>query len=174
MTGLFNTSGHETERQTEVAASRLFEGLAIVNQMLSRVELNDVKVANVERQKAIESLIAVASEFEALASRANDTPLFWSRPATTFPSELPQLSELRDQLHRYGISLLLRNRDLFQVAAREIRLLVDVVQHVSFVGRHADWYAVRDVVDQVNRLTTLGVAFSRIASLHGSDPQLQS
>jgi hypothetical protein len=89
MTGLFNTSGHETERQTEVAASRLFEGLGVVNQMLSKVELSDVKEANVERQKAIELLQTVAPEFEALASSANDTPLFWSRPSTTFRRSCP-------------------------------------------------------------------------------------
>ena len=171
MTGLFNTIGHETEHQTEIAASRLFEGLALVNQMLSKVELGDVTAANIDRQNAATLLVSVAPQFEALANSANDRPLSWSMAEMdTFP---PELSELRDQLQRYGVSLLLRNRDLFQVAAREIRLLVDVLQHVSFVGRHVDWYAVRDVIDQINRLTTLGVAFSRIASLHGSDPQLQ-
>jgi hypothetical protein len=171
MTGLFNTTGHETEGQSEIAASRLFEGLASVNQMLSKVELKDVMAANIERQRAIGLLLNVAPEFEALADSANDIPLFWSMP--DMPASTPALSELRDQLHRYGISFLVRNRDLFQIAAREIRLLVDVLQHVTFAGRHADWYAIRDVVDQLNRLTTLGVAFSRIASLHGSDPQLQ-
>jgi hypothetical protein len=175
MTGLFNTMGHETENQTEIAASNLFEGLALVYQMLSKIELKDVKAAHIERQKAAVLLTAAASEFEALAGLANDRPLFWPMPngPTLPPPESFGLSELRDQLHRYGISLLLRNRDLFQVAAREIRLLVDVIQHVAFTGRHADWYVVRDVVDQLNRLTTIGVAFSRIASLHGKDPQLQ-
>jgi hypothetical protein len=175
MTGVFNTAGHETEGQAEIAASHLFEGLALVYQMLAKVELKDVAAANIERQKAIVLLATAAPEFEALAAVANDRPLFWAMPATaTPPPALSPLSELRDKLHRYGVSLLLRNRDLFQVAAREIRLLIDVVQHATFSGRHADWYAVRDVVDQMNRLTTLGVAFSRIASLHGSDPQLQN
>jgi hypothetical protein len=173
MTGVFNTSGHETEGQAEIAASHLFEGLALVNQMLSRVELNDLNAVNVERQKAVALLATAAPEFEELANRANDLPLFWAMPETAISPQFNQLSELRELLHRYGISLLLRNRDLFQVAAREIRSLADVVQHALFVGRHADWYAVRDVVDQMNRLTTLGVAFSRIASLYGSDPQLQ-
>jgi hypothetical protein len=175
MTGLFNTSGHETEGQAEIAASHLFEGLALVNQMLAKVELKDVAAANIERQKAMLLLSTAAPEFETLAGLANDRPLFWAMPDTATPQPEPSpVSELREQLHRYGVSLFLRNRDLFQVAAREIRLLIDVVQHASFGGLHADWYAVRDVVDQMNRLTTLGVAFSRIASLHGRDPQLQS
>src|SRR4051794_25852391 len=71
MTGLFNTSGHETEGQTEVAASHLFEGLASVNNMLSKVELGDVTAAHIERHKAVESLGAVARTFQELASSAN-------------------------------------------------------------------------------------------------------
>lgn len=172
MTGLFNTIGHETESQTKTAASHLFEALASVNQMLAKVELGDIPAADVERQHATNQLSQVASTFEELSTNGSDIPLFLSGADSAIsPAEL---SELQGQLRRYSVSLALRNRDLFGIAAREIRLLVDVLQHVTFVGRHADWYAMRDVVDQVNRLTTLGVTFSRIASLEGNDPQLRS
>jgi hypothetical protein len=87
-------------------------------------------------QNAIELLVAVVPEFEALATNAKDRLLFWSMPDTA--GSLPAVSELREQLNRYGISLLLHNRDLSQIAAREIRLLVDALQCVSFTRPHAD------------------------------------
>jgi hypothetical protein len=171
MTGLFNTTGHETESETEFAASRLFEGLATVNTMLSRVEIGDVGAADLERQRAVGLLESVAPEFQRLADLANDRPLRLSAPDSADLSI--ETSEIRDDLRGYGISSLLRNRDLFRVAAREIRVLVEVVRHATFTGRHADWYPVRDVVYQMNRLTGIGVVFSRIASLNGRDPMLE-
>jgi hypothetical protein len=42
------------------------------------------------------------------------------------------------------VLVMLRNRDLFRFATREIRLVVDLLQNLSFSG-HADWHVVRDV-----------------------------
>ena len=170
MTGLFNTIGHETEGQTGFAAATVFDALSTVNSMLSKVELKDIGSANMERQKAVALLSTAATQFDALAADANDQPLFVSIPTTSV--SVAELNELKEQLGRRDISIAMRNRDLFQIAGRELRALMSVIEQAFFLGRHSDWYSMRDVIRQMNRLTGLGVVLSRIASLHGNDPQL--
>lgn len=171
MVGLFNTVGHETESETNAAATRLFNALAVVHDMLAGVESGDVTSADDHRERAINEFLQVAPAYESMASFANENQIFVLIEGKTSSAEL---SELHGLLVRYGISASLRNRDLFGIAAKEVRGVVEVLGRVSFAGRHADWYAVREVVEQVNRLTTLGVAFSRLASLTGNDPQLRN
>ena len=96
MTGVFNTSGHETESQAEIAASHLFEGLALVNQMLSKVELKDVKLADVERQKAIALLASRAPEFENLQARRTTARCFGQCRVPLYPLESPTVVRIAE------------------------------------------------------------------------------
>lgn len=171
MTGLFNTVGHETEPETRKAASNLFDALAAVHRTLAAVERGEAAEANGQLGEITGALRAVAERYEMLAGRGNLRPLFLPHPPTR-PEPAGEVAALQDALRGYGISTSLRNRDLFGVAAREVRALADVLEHVRFTGRHGDWYPIRDVVYQVSRLTTLGVVFSRIAALEGRDPHL--
>ena len=173
MTGLFNTIGHETAGATSEAASHVFEGLAGAHRALARAERNDRGAAEADQRAAAGVLILAAAEFEALAERANDRPIATrSDAAANSPLDPMLLAELHGVLSDHGISAGLRNRDLFQIPAREARSLADALTHANFVGRHADWYVFRDVLAQVNRLTSLGVALSRLAAFDGSDPDL--
>jgi hypothetical protein len=88
--------------------------------------------ANIERQRAVGLLLAVAANSRRPQTARTAGHCFGQFPDMT--ASPPALSELRDQLHLYSLSFLLRNRDLFQIAAREIRLLVDVLQHVLSRG----------------------------------------
>lgn len=171
MTGLFNTVGHETEPETREAASNLFDALGGVHRVLADVERGHVDEANGPLGEISKALRAVAQRYEILEGRGNPRPLFLPRPGSP-PEPAGEVAALQDALRAHGISTSLRNRDLFGVAAKEVRSLADVLDHVHFTGRHGDWYPVRDVVFQVNRLTTLGVVFSRIAALEGRDPHL--
>lgn len=170
MVGIFNSVGHETEIDTRPAASALFGALATVYEALSLVEVGDAEEANAQVGAASARLREVVPRFDELLVAGTDAPLLAATDPATSPGEL---SELQERLHSYGYSVSLRNRDLFGIAAREVRLLADTLEHVAFRGRHADWYGVRDVIHQVNRLTDLGVTVSRLASLTGDDPGLR-
>jgi hypothetical protein len=172
MTALFNTIGHETEGATSAAASRVFMGIAAISRMLSSVEMKDETGANLVRGEAAGILRSTVPEFERLAVDASDQTLFTTTPSDQIYSA--ELSELEQFLREHGLSVGMRNRDIFRISAREVRALIDVLEHISFVGKHVDWYASREVIEQVNRLMTVGVVMSRIASLHGDDPGLRN
>ncbi len=170
MVGIFNSVGHETEPATNLAASALFGALASAYQALALVESGDAPAANAQMTAAAAQLRVVAPQYATLFAQGSDAPILASAEPTPSPGNV---AELQDQLHQFGYSMSLRNRDLFGIAARESRLLADTLEHVAFTGRHADWYGVRDVVHQINRLTNLGVTISRLAAYTGSDPGLQ-
>ncbi len=168
MPGVFNTTGHETEGETRGAAHDLLNGLASVYQALALVEAGDGEAARSMAANAGDYLRTVASPYDELFARGNDSPVLATMP----PQADREWPGLQEQLQRYGYSTSIRNRDLFGIAAREIRQLADLLDHVNFEGRPSDWYGVRDVIRQVTRLTEVGVTVSRLASLTGSDPDL--
>jgi hypothetical protein len=170
MTALFNTIGHETEQDTSVASAELFRGLAQINDALWNVERRNPGGARAAAEQAAQVLRTVEASFEQIANQAGDFLLFQDPPVPQASSI--ELAELWSALRAYGVGLPLRNNDVPRVAAREIRGLIDVLDHAQFTGRHADWYASRDIINQTNRLTSLGVLLSRVSALHGGDPRL--
>lgn len=167
MTGIFNNIGHEFEDQADAAASVLFLGLASVNQMLSRVELSDVNGAIEEKANTTRILTDAQERFEELLNVVDDRP--WPELPHAENDERTELLELLDS---YDVSAH-GSRDLFGIAVSEVHTLEETVKLAPFTGGHRDWYSVRDVVRQMNRLTTLGVVCSRMASLNGDDPRLE-
>ena len=169
MTGLFNAIGHETEGISAQASAGLHEDLAEVHRMLAQLENQDVFGAEQRRESVVAGLRNTAAGFRDVARNAGEYPLFAPGSPAATALETPALL---DQLTNAGYRLPMSNPDLPRMASVEVDRLAGVLDTVQFQGLHRDWYAIRDILDQTERITSLGVAASRISALHGGDPDL--
>lgn len=170
MGGLWNTPGHETEPESNLASALFLEAVSTIFNMLVSLERQDLHSAENLRLQCVADLRDSANMFRAIADHSSDYPLFTPGPS----GHEIELAEAASRLRDFGYSVPMRNPDVAKIAVREIESLASVVEQSTFQNKHFDWYSIRDVIQASDRATALGVLIARISALHGNDPEMQN